>query len=211
LDRAGLERLRESNAVIFNIDYPLGLAAYQIFSEISQSVDQVKGFYLMGKSATLNGRIGDVIMPNVVYDEHSQNTFLFNNCFTARDVEPYLVYGSVLDNQKAITVRGTFLQNRKFMELFYREGYTDIEMEAGPYLSALYEMSYPKRYPVNEIVRLYQTDFDIGFLHYASDTPYSKGKNLGAVHPSYFGMDPTYATALAILQRILWKETKGAR
>ncbi len=202
--------LRNSNAVIFNIDYPLGLAAYQILSEVSQNVEQVKAFYLMGKSATLNGRIGDVIIPNVVYDEHSQNTYLFNNCFSARDIEPYLVYGSVLDNQKAITVKGTFLQNRKFMELFYREGYTDIEMEAGPYLSALYEMSYPKRYPVNEIVRLYNTDFDIGFLHYASDTPYSKGQNLGAVHPSYFGMDPTYATALAILQRILKKET-GAR
>jgi hypothetical protein len=69
-------------------------------------------------------------------------------------------------------------------------------------------MSYPKRYPVNEIVRLYQTDFDIGFLHYASDTPYSKGKNLGAVHPSYYGMDPTYATALAILRRIIERETR---
>lgn len=208
LPRKSLDKLRRSEAVIFNIDYPLGLAAYQIFSEVSQNVDQIKGFYLMGKAATLNGRIGDVIIPNVVYDEHSQNTYLFNNCFSARDVEPYLVYGSVLDNQKAICVKGTFLQNRKFVELFYREGYTDIEMEAGPYLSALYEMSYPKRYPVNEIVRLYQTDFDIGFLHYASDTPYSKGRNLGAVHPSYFGMDPTYATALAILQRIITKETK---
>ncbi len=201
--------LSDSRAVIFNIDYPLGLAAYQIFSVVSQSVEQVKAFYLMGKSATLNGRIGDVIIPNVVYDEHSQNTYLFNNCFSARDIEPYLVYGSVLDNQKAISVKGTFLQNRKFIELFYREGYTDIEMEAGPYLSALYEMSYPKRYPVNEIVRLYQTDFDIGILHYASDTPYSKGQNLGAVHPSYFGMDPTYATALAILQRILKREARA--
>lgn len=211
IPRAGLERLQESRAVIFNIDYPLGLAAYQIFSVVAQNVEQVKGFYLLGKAATLNGRIGDVIIPNVVYDEHSQNTYLFNNCFSARDVAPYLVYGSVLDNQKAISVKGTFLQNRKFMELFYREGYTDIEMEAGPYLSAIYEMSYPKRYPANEIVRLYQTDFDIGFLHCASDTPYSKGRNLGAVHPSYFGMDPTYATALAILQRILAKETVGAR
>jgi hypothetical protein len=207
LSREGIERLHRSDAIIFNIDYPLGLAAYQIFSEVSQNVDRVRGFYLMGKAATLNGRIGDVMIPNVVYDEHSQNTFLFNNCFSARDVEPYLVYGSVLDNQKAISVKGTFLQNRKFIEVFYREGYTDIEMEAGPYLSALYEMIYPKRFPVNEIVRLYHTDFDIGFLHYASDTPYSKGRNLGAVHPSYFGMDPTYATALAILQRILKRET----
>jgi hypothetical protein len=208
LPRKGIEKLRNSRAVILNIDYPLGLAAYQIFSEISQNVDGIKGFYLTGKSATLNGRIGDVIIPNVVYDEHSQNTYLFNNCFSARDVAPYLVYGSVLDNQKAICVKGTFLQNRKFIELFYREGYTDIEMEAGPYLSALYEMSFPKRYPMDEIVRLYQTDFDIGFLHYASDTPYSKGKNLGAVHPSYYGMDPTYATALAILRRIIEREAE---
>lgn len=209
LPREGLERLRASRAVIFNIDYPLGLAAYQILSEVARNIDQIQGFYLMGKSATLNGRIGDVIIPNVVYDEHSQNTYLFNNAFSARDVEPYLAYGSVLDNQKAITVKGTFLQNQKFMELFYREGYTDIEMEAGPYLSALYEMIYPRRYPVNEIVRLYHADFDIGFLHYASDTPYSKGKNLGAVHPSYFGMDPTYATGLAILRRIIERETRA--
>ncbi|MEW5717022.1 MAG: hypothetical protein AB1817_00185 [Chloroflexota bacterium] len=207
LPRERLERLRASRAIIFNIDYPLGLAAYQILSEVARNVDQIKGFYSLGKSATLNGRVGDVIIPNVVYDEHSQNTYLFNNCFTAHAVEPYLVYGSVLDNQKAITVKGTFLQNERFMELFYREGYTDIEMEAGPYLSAIYEMIYPKRFPVNEIVRLYQTDFDFGFLHYASDTPYSKGKNLGAVHPSYFGMDPTYAATLAILQRIIQRET----
>lgn len=206
LPRAGLEKLRDSQAVIFNIDYPLGLAAYQILSEVARNVDQIKGFYLMGKAATLNGRIGDVMIPNVVYDEHSQNTYLFNNCFSVRDIEPYLVYGSVLDNQKAITVKGTFLQNERFMALFYREGYTDIEMEAGPYLSAIYEMLFPKRFPVNEIVRLYQSDFDFGFLHYASDTPYSKGKNLGAVHPSYFGMDPTYATTLAILERILRRE-----
>ena len=207
LSREGMERLRKSDAVIFNIDYPLGLAAYQILSEVTQNVDQIKGIYSMGKAATLNGRIGDVIIPNVVYDEHSQNTYLFNNAFTARDIAPYLVYGSVLDNQKAISVKGTFLQNRRFMELFYREGYTDIEMEAGPYLSAIYEISYPRRYPVNEIVRLYQADLDVGFLHYATDTPYSKGKNLGAVHPSYYGMDPTYATALAILQRILSRES----
>jgi hypothetical protein len=209
LPRDGIEKLRNSRAVILNIDYPLGLAAYQLFSQVSQNVDEIKGFYLTGKSATLNGRIGDVIIPNVVYDEHSQNTYLFNNCFSARNVAPYLVYGSVLDNQKAICVKGTFLQNRRFIELFYREGYTDIEMEAGPYLSALYEMSYPKRYPMDEIVRLYQTDFDIGFLHYASDTPYIKGKNLGAVHPAYYGMDPTYATALAILRRIIEREAEG--
>jgi len=107
-----------------------------------------------------------------------------------------------LDSQKAVTVQGTFLQNYDYMDVFYREGYTDIEMEGGPYLSAVYEMVRPKRHPYNEIVDLHQAPFDMGILHYASDKPLSKGKNLGAASLSYFGMDPTYATSIAILRRI---------
>jgi hypothetical protein len=76
-------------------------------------------------------------------------------------------------------------------------------MEAGPYLSAVYELYRPKNHPTNEIVNLYGLPFDVGILHYASDTPLSKGKNLGAGSLSYFGMDPTYATSLAVLRRIL--------
>jgi hypothetical protein len=55
---------------------------------------------------------------------------------------------------------------------------------------------------VNEIVNLYGTPFDIGILHYVSDTPFSKGKNLGMGALAYFGMDSTYAATLTILRRI---------
>ena len=85
----------------------------------------------MGKAATLNGVIGDIMIPSVVHDEHSKNTYLFKNCFSAENVSADLIYGTVLDNQKAVTVRGTFLQTPQYMDVFYREGYTDIEMEAG--------------------------------------------------------------------------------
>jgi len=88
------------------------------------------------------------------------------------------------------------------MSVFYHEGYTDIEMEGGPYLSAVYEAFRPKRHPMNEIVNLHSVEFDIGFLHYASDTPMQKGKNLGAGSLSYGGVEPTYATAIAVLRRI---------
>ncbi|RMF50453.1 MAG: hypothetical protein D6755_01155 [Anaerolineae bacterium] len=198
--------LRRSDALILNIDYPLGLAAYNILSQVAEYTTNIQGVYVMGKAATLNGVRGDVMIPNVVHDEHSRNTYLFHNTFCAADVSPYLVYGTVLDNQKAVTVPGTFLQTTRYMDVFYREGYTDIEMEAGPYLSALYEMYRPKRHPVNEIVDLHGVPFDIGILHYASDTPLSKGKNLGAGTLSYFGMDSTYATTIAILRRILQQE-----
>lgn len=206
--RLGLEagELQSSNALILNIDYPLGLAAYDILSEVSAHAGSVLGVYIMGKAATLNGVIGDVMISNVVHDEHSQNTYMFPNCFSAAEVAPDLAYGTVLDNQKAVSVQGTFLQNANYMDVFYREGYTVIEMEAGPYLSAVYEMFRPTRHPVNEIINLYGVPFDVGMIHYASDTPLGKGKNLGAGSLSYFGIDSTYAATLAILRRIFKME-----
>ena len=198
--------LRKSDALILNVDYPLGLAAYNLLAKVAEHTGEIKGVYIVGKAATLNGVRGDVMIPNVVHDEHSHNTYLFSNIFNAADVAPYLVYGTVLDNQKAVSVRGTFLQNARVMDVIYREGYSDIEMEAGPYLSAIYEMYRPQRHPVNEIVNLYGVPFDIGILHYASDTPLSKGRNLGAGALSYFGMDSTYATTISVLRRIIEKE-----
>ncbi len=201
-----IELLSKSDALILNVDYPLGFGAYELLTRITENVGTIAGVYIMGKAATLNARIGDIMLPTVVHDEHSLNTYLFNNCFNADDVSPYLVYGAVLDNQKSVSVRGTFLQNDQYMSVFYREGYTDIEMEAGPYLSAVYELIRPKRHPHNEIVSLHPAEFDIGILHYASDKPLSKGKNLGVGSLSYRGMDPTYAAAVAILRRIIAQE-----
>ncbi len=204
--------LQCSDAQILNIDYPLGMAAYHVLSQVSTAISELLGIYIMGKAATLNGRVGDVMIPNVVYDEHSRNTFLFRNCFTAQDVAPYLNYGTVFDNQKAVTVRGTFLQNRTFMHVFYEEGYTDLEMEAGPYLCATYEDIYPRRYPLDEIVNLFiNAPYDIGILHYASDTPISRRQMLLSKSLSYFGVDATYATTIPIAQRILRNEIERQR
>ena len=204
--------LQQSDALIFNIDYPLGMAAYHIFSQVSTAVDQIMGVYIIGKAATLNGRVGDVMIPNVVYDEHSRNSYLFRNCFTAQDVAPFLTHGTVFDNQKSVTVRGTILQNRRFMNVFYEEGYTDIEMEAGPYLSGIYEDIYPRRYPVDEIVNLFiNAPYDIGLIHYASDTPISRRQTLLSKSLSYFGMDATYAASVAVLRRVFGIEIERQR
>ncbi len=202
----GLERLRDSHALILNIDYPLGWAAYQVLQAVSRHLNDLRGLYVMGKAATLNGRIGDVMIADHFYDEHSGCTYLMRNCFIAQDVEPYLVYGSVLDHQRAVATYGTFLQSEGYMDLLYRDGYTILEAEAGPYLDALYEDTYPTRYPINEVINLHEAAYEVGFIHYASDTPYSKGQNLGSKNLSYIGMDPTYASTLAIARRILERE-----
>jgi hypothetical protein len=200
------ERLGKSPAIIINIDYPLGLAAYYIFVQVSESLENIRGVYVLGKAATLNGRIGDVMISDSVFDEHTQNTYWLDNCFTAADVAPFLVHGSVLDNQKAVTVKGTYLQNRSYLDFYYRENYTVVEMEAGPYLNGMYEYTYPTRHPNNEHINFTKLPIDLGFLHYGSDTPYTRGKNLGAIRLAYLGMDSAYATSVAILRRILDRE-----
>jgi hypothetical protein len=93
------------------------------------------------------------------------------------------------------------------MSVFYREGYTVLEMEAGPYLSAIYELANPNRHPNDQIVHLSNlVPFDVGVLHYASDTPYSRRQSLLSKSLSYFGVESTYACAIAIVRRILQNE-----
>ena len=204
----GIEKLAASRAVLINIDYPLGMAAYHHLAAVSLGVDELRGVYVMGKAATLNGRVGDVMISKVVHDEHSTNTYLFQNALVASDVQPYMRHGTVLDNQKALTVRSAFLQNREYMDVFYREGYTVMEMEAGPYLSASYEIGEPRRHPKNEIVSLIDRGMkvDLGVIHYASDTPYSRRQSLLSKSLSYFGVESTYGCAIAILRRIFTSE-----
>ena len=198
--------LAKSQAIILNIDYPLGMAAYRMMREIMENLTQVRGIYILGKAATLNGRIGDVMISNVVMDEHSQNTYWLDNAFTAQDVQPYLSYGSVLDNQKAVSAKGTYLQNRQYLDFYYLANFTVVEMEGGPYLNAIYEDQYLLRYPEGENINFARLPYDLGILHYASDTPYTRGKNLGAGSLSYFGMDSTYASSVAIVRRIIQNE-----
>ena len=111
-----------------------------------------------------------------------------------------------MDKQKTVSTKGTFLENKKLIEAWYKEGYTTIEMEAGPYLNAAYEFVYYNRYVENQFINLTDTPFEFGIAHYASDTPYSKAKNLGVRNLSYEGIEPTYAISFAILRKIIEKE-----
>lgn len=194
--------LPDSDAIIINVNYPLGLAAYHIFTQLAVATERLRGVYILGKAATLNARIGDVMISDSVYDEHSGNTYWFHNRFSSADLDPFLVYGSALDHQRAVTVKGTYLQNRGYLDFYYRENYTVVEMEAGPYLSALYEDTFMTHHPQDQNVNLTDIPVDVGIIHYASDTPYTRAQTLGARGLSYYGMDSTYASTLAILNRV---------
>jgi hypothetical protein len=203
LGEVDAEALASSEAVVVNIDYPLGLAAYNILREVAIDAAILKGVYVLGKAATLNADVGDVMLSSVVHDEHSGSTYWLDNAFGVDDLAADLRFGSGLDNQRAVTVKSTFLQNRAYLDFYYREAFTVVEMEAGPYCNAIYEIADPDRHPVGEAVNFSKLPLDFGVIHYASDTPYTQARTLGARGLSYYGVDSTYASSLAILRRIL--------
>jgi hypothetical protein len=206
LGEVDAERLAACEAVVLNIEYPLGLAAYNILRELTESSDALRGVYVLGKAATLNADVGDVLISGVIHDEHSGSTYWLDNAFSFDDIAPFLIFGSGLDNQRAVTVKSTFLQNRNYLDFYYREAYTVVEMEAGPFCNAVYEVADADRYPVGEAVSFAKLPIDFGIIHYASDTPYTQARTLGARGLSYYGMDSTYASSVAILRRILTLE-----
>ncbi|MHB8325335.1 MAG: DUF6909 family protein [Candidatus Dormibacteria bacterium] len=203
LGLAAAADLRSAPQVLINIQYPLGLGAYHILRQVMEATDRVEGVYILGKAATLNADVGDVLISDVVHDEHSGNTYWLDNCFSFADVAPFVTSRSVLDRQRAVSVRSSFLQNRAYLDFYYRGAYTVVEMEAGPYLGAVFEAGDPSRYPTDEQVDLTRPAMEVGLIHYASDTPYTQARTLGARGLRFEGMEATYAGALAIASRVL--------
>lgn len=200
--------LKRSDALILNIDYPLGRTAYFVLAKLAERAQQVRGVYIIGKAASLTADVGDILIPSSVVDQHTGNTYILDNCLRVEDVVPFVTLdGSrIYDNQKAVTVLGTFLQNRQMLNRIIANGVTDIEMESGPYLSALYEMLKPKRYPEGETVSFGRPSLDLGIVHYVSDNPV-RGKRLGDNSLSFGGMEGTYAATLSVAARMLRLES----
>jgi hypothetical protein len=207
LSRAGLEVLKQSRALILNLEHPLGFSAYQVMGRVCGRVKGLRGVYLMGKSAAMIGRLGDIIIPSVIRDVHTRNLYRISNCFSIRQVVRYLRQAAVFGDQQSVTVRGTFLHNWESMKHLQRRDFTGIEMEAGPFLSALYEYFHSAPAPRQEVVSIKsQGPFDIGILHYTSDTPYNLRASLLSRRMGYTGLEAAYGCALSILGSVLQRE-----
>jgi len=195
-------KLQRANALIINIDYPLGFAAYHVLSEVLENINDVKGVYILGKAAVLNSEIGDIQVPRLAFDEHTQNSYIFKNCFNSFFPFPNN-QGSILTNQKSVSVIGPFMENEALINKYSENNLTVIEMETGPYLNAVTEACYDQQTPRGTVVDLNSAPFDLGVINYTSDTPYSQAKNLGAGSLNLNGLEPVYLGSLAILQRII--------
>ncbi len=208
--RLGLARpeaLARSRAVILNTDYPLGFGAYHLLQNAGERLQQWRGLFVLGKSAAMIGRLGDILIPTQVRDVHFERLYSFQNCFSARNLAPYLHEAAVFDDQRSLTVHGTFLHSWDAVRGLHRADFTGIEMEAGPCLAALADHFPARSTQSSGCVDLkLPPDFHLGFLHYASDTPYNLRASLLSRPLGLSGLEATYACSLAILQYILDQE-----
>ncbi|MGN1163544.1 MAG: DUF6909 family protein, partial [Candidatus Ornithospirochaeta sp.] len=194
------------DSVIVNIDYPLGRTAYFVLSKLSEHLRKIAGIYVIGKAASLVADRGDIIIPETIYDQQTRTRYHVDNVFDAQALESCLSNPSahgIYDRQKAVTVLGTFIQNRRMLDSFRAGKIMDIEMEAGPYLSAYYEMTNPNRYPEDSSVVFAHEAVEFGIIHYVSDNPNGRKKLDQSL--AFDGIDATYAATTAVLKRI----TKG--
>jgi hypothetical protein len=196
--------LARSPAWILNLDYPLGLAANHVMAAACARFPNLRGVFILGKSAAALGRLGDVLVPSHVYDAHAATQYRFRNHLCVRRLAPFLNRIAAYDDQKSITVRGTFLHGRETMAHLLHDDYAGMEMEAGPYLAALYQhfSGHPPPPDATLDLPLPET-FALGILHYTSDTPYNVRPSLLSSRLGLAGLEATYACSLCILQAIL--------
>jgi len=195
-----IEKISKSNAVIINIDYPLGFAAYYIFKEILTKQKNLKGLYFIGKAAILSGEIGDIQIPSSVFDERTGNIFQINNCFN-NDFPLISKQSRVFLNQKSICVHSPYLENDNQLKGYTEAGFNIIEMESGPLLTSISEWQTNKEIPQNIICNVGKLPFDYGIINYASDNPLVE--NLGEGPMAIRGVEPTYLATISTIQRIL--------
>jgi hypothetical protein len=200
------DKILNSSAVIVNVQYPLGIAAKYLLSEIIEYFTKMIGIYIIGKAAILNGSVGDIQIPDIVTDEITNNIYKFNNIFD--HFFPFTAnISQVLTHQKGACVYGTLLENKKQIENYRSSGFNIIEMESSNYLTALVENYILNKNAVSRSF-YYSIDklpVDFGIINYASDNPLTQ--NLGHESYEFKSIETTYLPTLTVLQRIINLET----
>ena len=186
-----INKISQSPSYIINVQYPLGIAADYLLTEVLNYFSNLRSIHVQGKAAILNGNIGDIQIPISVLDETSGRTYDFDNIFNHYFPFSTHISKTILD-QKAACVYGTFLENKPQMQRYVDSNINIIEMESGHYLHALDE------YYKNNLINL---PLELGIINYASDNPLVE--NLTKESLALRSIESTYLPSLTILQRII--------
>ncbi len=188
--------------VIVVMDYAFGEQAYEAMDELLKPLNSssekiyfdVSSINIMGKAGILEGRKGDVMIPNAHVFEGTADNYPVNNQFddSVFEKSELKVYKGPM-----ITVLGTSLQNKDVLRYFLRSSWKAIglEMEGAHYQKAIQAASMIR----NSI----KSGVKLRYAYYASDNPLETGSTLASGGLGLEGVEPTYLITLSMLKSIL--------
>ena len=188
----------DKKPVLIVMDYAFGEQAYETIDELLKPYKKdillnVISVSIMGKAGILEGRKGDIMIPNAHINEGTADNYYFENELTAEMFEgnDIAVFAGPM-----VTVLGTSLQNRDLLKFFHEStwGIIGLEMEGSYYQKAIQSASkIRKSVPHNIKVR---------YAYYASDYPLETGSTLASGGLGTTGVKPTYLITIKILEQI---------
>ncbi|MEM6396162.1 MAG: hypothetical protein AAF741_07420 [Bacteroidota bacterium] len=193
----------EDAPVIIVMDYAFGEQAYESMDELlrpyhdptsDEILDMnVHSINIMGKAGILEGKKGDIMVPDAHVFEGSADNYPFVNELKAADFK-----GQGLDifEGPMITVMGTSLQNRDILDYFLTSSWraAGLEMEGAHYQKAI-QAATRIRKSANPKLKL-------RYAYYASDNPLITGHTLASGSLGVDGVLPTYLITQRVLQKI---------
>jgi len=187
--------------VIIVMDYAFGEQAYETIDELlkpyqhqnKQTYLNVKSVSIMGKAGILEGKKGDIMIPNAHINEGTGDNYPFDNQLTTKMFEGNEI---PVFSGPMITVLGTSLQNKDLLDFFHKStwGIIGLEMEGAHYQKAIQSAS--------KIRKSIPKDVKVRYAYYASDNPLETGSTLASGGLGTTGVKPTYLITIKILEQI---------
>lgn len=190
------------NKVIVVMDYAFGEQAYETMDELLKPYMfnnerypmNVSSINIMGKAGILEGKKGDIMIPDAHIFEGTADNYPFENDLKKTDLEDK---GLGVFEGPMITVLGTSLQNRDILRYFLKSSWrvVGLEMEGAHYQKAIQAAS--------KIRKNISPEVKLRYAYYASDNPLITGSTLASGSLGLDGVKPTYLITCAILKKIV--------
>jgi len=195
----------ENAPVLVVMDYAFGEQAYETMDELLKpyatetgnvhlTVDSIS---IMGKAGILEGKKGDIMIPNAHLFEGTADNYPFKNKLKKKHLAGH---GIEVYDGAMITVLGTSLQNKDILRFFHDSTWNVIglEMEGAHYQKAIQAASR-LRGNIKPKVK-------VRYAYYASDNPLETGSTLASGGLGTTGVKPTYVITEKILEQIFNNE-----
>ncbi len=192
-----LSRSRQKRRkLILNIDYAYGQQATSIMHSLLLMLrGRITSISVVGKSGSLVGRRGDVLIPSRMIMQTNHEFYPLDNNDLTEEVFKELGFNRNIHTGSILTVLGTVMQNNqmlRFYQLFWNV--IGMEMEGAFYLREILR---------GIMERLIPHDIPLRFAYYTSDTPLNPEQSLVAKMTPSEGGPAVYAITRAILHQII--------